>query len=114
MDEGKARERVEVEEEVGDCREVGYVEVDEGEGTEGLRRARAGEVRKTPVGDALEILETEGLEGWEVLESDVVEIVNVEIGDAEVLERGELVEDGGENVAFENAAVVGVEEESRE
>ena len=114
MDEGEACEGVEVEEEVGDCGKVGYVEVDEGEGSEALRRGRAGEVRETPVGDALEILEAEGLEGREVLENHIVEIVNVEVGDAEVLEGGELVEDGGENVAFENAAVVGVEEESRE
>ena len=110
--EGEAGEGVEVKQEVGDCGEVGYVEVDEREGTEVLRRRRAGEVGKTAVGDALEILEPEGLEGREVLKCYVVEIVNVEVGYAEVLEGGELVEDGGENVAFENAAVVGMKEES--
>ena len=86
LNEGEACEGLQVEEEVGDGGEVGYVKVDEGEGTDALRGGRAGEVRKTAVGDALEILETERLEGGKVLENDVVEIVNVEVGDAEVLE----------------------------
>lgn len=114
MDEGEAGQGAEVEEEVGDCGEVGDVEVDEGEGAEGLRGGEAGEVGEAAVGDAFKVLEAEGLEGWQILKDYVVKVVHVEVGDAEVLEGGELVQGGGEDVALEDAALVGVEEEGCE
>lgn len=54
------------------------------------------------------------MEGGDVHEGVVVEVVNVEGGDGEVGEGGEALEDGDENIVFEDGVGAGVEEERGE
>ena len=88
LHECEAFEILEVEEQIRDRGDVGYVDVYEGETAEGESVARAGILGEAPEGDSFKVLQAEGVERGEVLENEVIEVVHVEGGDAEMLEGG--------------------------
>lgn len=84
LDEGESFEVFEVEEEVRDGGDVGDIQVDQGQVPQRERISGARVFREAPEGHAFEVLEAEGVEGWEVLEGEIVEVVHVEVGNAEL------------------------------
>ena len=120
--QGESFQVFQVEEQVRDSGDVGDVEIDQGQVAQVKRRSRPAVFRQAPEGDAFEVLQPERMQGGELLEGRVVEVVHIEVGDAEVSEGWQPVEDAwstdptrvvvmwgliDEDVSFKNTLMVG-------